>query len=61
MSCPVCGEDDVTDLQPLMEFKDKVSLMRRYQKQYFKERKKEDLIESKRLEAQVDQFLVGLS
>jgi len=45
----------------LAEFADKVRTMRRYQKQYFKERKKEDLIESKRLEAQVDQFLAGLS
>ena len=31
-----------------------VAEMRRFQKQYFRDRKKEDLIESKRLESAVD-------
>jgi len=34
-----------------------VAEMRRFQKQYFRDRKKEDLIESKRLEAAVDSRL----
>lgn len=41
------------------DFIELVRRMRTLQKMYFKDRRKEDLIKSKQVEAKVDEFLAG--